>query len=1047
MRYLLFSWLSFFSILSCIGFVSVQCLQDQKLLLLQLKQSISFSPSATSNLTSWDTNTDCCSSWDGIKCDGSDHVIGLDLNNKSISGIKNWTTLFELKYLESLNFSFNSFNSSIPSGLDKLANLSHLNLSNSGFVGQIPIDISRMKRLVSLDLSTLFATSKPLKLENPNLKTLVRHLSELRELYLDGVNISMHGIEWSHALSSAIPNLQVLSLSNCYLSGLFDPSILKLQFLSKLRLDYNNISAQVPEFLGNFSNLSFLFLSNCGLLGMFPEKIFQLTSLRSLDVSANPSLQGFLPEFPQNGSLENLVLSGSNFSGNLPESTGNLRFLRRLELMSCDFSGSIPTSFSKLTHLQYLDLSINNFNGSIPKLGSSVNLTKINLAHNRLSGPISSSQWDGHKKLASLNFRNNSLNGTIPQTLFTLPLLQNLDLSQNQFTGQLGQFPSGSSLVMQTFDVSNNMLEGSVPLSIFNVSTLKILALSSNNLSGTLQLDRFQNLRNLSSLDLSGNKLTIYFNVTSSALFPQLSTLKLGSCNLKTFPDFLRNQSKLLYLDLSNNQIQGKIPNWIGKIGNGSLTSLNLSSNTLQNPYRSLPSHEFSSLLIVDLHSNLLQGSIPILPPSASVLDYSNNYLSSIIQEDIASYLNDTLFVSLSNNSFSGEIPLSICNAQYIQVLDLSNNSLNGPIPACLGGNSNINVLNLRSNKLSGNIPESFSGECSLRTLDLNENKLEGKVPTSLSNCMMLEVLDLGKNQISGQFPCWLGKMSHLRVLVLRENNFSGSIPHSETNNTFPVLQIIDLSSNQFTGSLPSTQLLRWKGMMAEEQAEQKNFLRFGYLEQSGLYFQDTVTVTSKGQQMVLVKILTIFTSMDFSNNKFEGEIPEEIGNLTALYVLNLSSNALSGSIPPSLGNLRHLESLDLSRNKLSGELPSQLGDLTFLSVLCLSFNQFVGRIPKGSQLQNMVESAFEGNAGLCGPPLSKSCTDTVLNLPIPSTELCKLSSLSSNCPGGYKRNWLLIYAALGWGVGVGLAACVVAFWKPWNRLCIVISKSLLKMD
>ncbi|KAL5710143.1 hypothetical protein ACHQM5_020745 [Ranunculus cassubicifolius] len=1045
MRYLLFSWLlllSFFSILSCIGLVSGQCLHDQKLLLLQLKQSISFSPFVASNLTSWNTNTDCCSSWDGIKCDGSDHVIGLDLYSKFISGVQNWTTLFELKYLESLNLSYNRFNSSIPSGLDRLANLTHLNLSSAGFGGQIPIEISRMKRLVSLDLSTLY--SVPLKLENPNLTTFVRELSELRELYLDGVNISMHGTEWSNALSSALPKLQVLSLSSCQLSGPPNSSLLELRSLSKLRLDQNNISAQVPVFLGNFSNLSFLSLSYCGLIGRFPEKIFQLTQLRSLDVSGNPRLQGSLPEFPTNGRLENLVLSNSNFSGNLPESIGNLRYLCKLELTYCGFNGQIPATISNLTHLQFLDLSSNNFSGILPNLGSSVNLTKINLAHNRISGTISSSQWDRLKNLVSLNFRNNSLNSTLPPILFSLPLLQSLDLSQNRFTGPLGEFSKGS-LVLETFDVSNNMLQGPVPSSIFDVLNLKFLALSSNNLSGTLQLDRFQNLRNLSSLDLSGNKLTIYFNVTSSALFPQLSTLKLGSCSLTTFPEFLSNQSMLRTLDLSNNQIQGKIPNWIGKIGNGNLTYLNLSSNMLLSPDRPLPSHNFSLLFIVDLHSNLLRGSIPILPPSASVLDYSNNYLSSIIQEDIGSYLNDIIFISLANNSFKGQIPSSICNATYLQVLDLSYNSLNGPIPTCLGGHSTLKVLNLRSNMLTGNIPQSFTGECSLRTLDLNENKLEGKVPTSLTNCKMLEVLDLGKNRISGQFPSWLGKMSYLRVLVLRENAFTGSISHSE-NSTFPVLQIIDLSSNQFNGTLSSTRFMHLEGMKKEEADSdyKHSILKFGFLELSRLYYQDAVTVTSKGQQMELVKILTIFTSIDLSNNKFIGDIPTGIGNLRALYILNLSSNPLSGSIPQSFGNLKQLESLDLSNNNLRGVIPSQLGDLTFLSVLNLSYNQLVGKIPGGSQLQNMEESAFEGNAGLCGPPLSKSCTDTVLNLPIPSTELC-------NCPGGYKRNWLLIYAALGWGVGVGLAACVVAFWKPWNLLCIVqnlvFSKSILKMD
>ncbi|KAF9597993.1 hypothetical protein IFM89_023478, partial [Coptis chinensis] len=576
-----------------------QCLEDQKALLLQWKQNITFSATAASSLTSWDLNTDCCSSWDGIKCDKDGHVISIDFSNKSItSGVENTSSLSELGFLKSLNLSSNNFNSTIPSGLDRLVNLTHLNLSNSGFAGQAPIEISRMKRLVSLDLSTLFAGSNPLKLEKPDLKTLVKNLSELRELYLDGVNVSMNGKEWCQSLSSALPNLEVLSLSSCSLSGPFDSSLLNLKSLSGLALGQNNITADVPEFFGNFSKLSFLRIGGSGLIGKFPEKIFLLPLLRSLDVSTNPNLQGSLPEFPESGSLENLILSDTNFTGKLPVSIGNLRFLSTLELPNCGFSGSIPASMSNLTRLQYLDLSSNNFTGTLPSFGSSENLTLVNLAHNQLTGSISTSEWSRHLKFVSLNLRNNLFYGTIPSNLFTLPSLQMLDLSQNRFTGPLSEFHNGSSLLLDTLDLSENMLEGSFPLSFFNLTSLKMLSLASNNFSDTLRLDRLQNLRNLSNLDLSGSKLSIDSSGTNSALFPQVGTLKLGSCNLRTFPGFLRNQSTLGYLDLSNNQIGGKMPNWIGQIGEGGLFHLNLSFNFLEDPDQPLPKLLFNSLTV-----------------------------------------------------------------------------------------------------------------------------------------------------------------------------------------------------------------------------------------------------------------------------------------------------------------------------------------------------------------------------------------------------------------------------------------------------------------
>ncbi|XP_075636607.1 uncharacterized protein LOC142608824 [Castanea sativa] len=90
-------------------------------------------------------------------------------------------------------------------------------------------------------------------------------------------------------------------------------------------------------------------------------------------------------------------------------------------------------------------------------------------------------------------------------------------------------------------------------------------------------------------------------------------------------------------------------------------------------------------------------------------------------------------------------------------------------------------------------------------------------------------------------------------------------------------------------------------------------------------YYQNKITVTSKGLDIEQVKILTVFTSIDISANKLEGPIPETIGELKSLYVLNLSHNALMGKIPLSLGNLSQLESLDLSSNKITGEIPMQL--------------------------------------------------------------------------------------------------------------------------
>ncbi|PPE02394.1 hypothetical protein GOBAR_DD00582 [Gossypium barbadense] len=538
---------------------------------------------------------DCCS-WDGVSCDGGGHVIGLDLSNRAISSsIDGSSSLFRLQHLQRLNLAFNQFMTAFPAGFDKLENLSYLNLSNAGFTGQIPAKISRLTRLVTLDLSTdSFLSGEPLKLEKPNLEMLVQNLTRLRFLYLDSVNISATGNEWCRALSP-LTELQVLSMSNCYLSGPIHSSLSKLQSLSVICLDYNNLSASVPQFFAEFPNLTSLSLSSTGLKGRLPDEIFQIPTLQTLYLSYNMLLKGSFPNFPLNASLQALALSSTKFGGQIPESLDNLGRLTRIELAGCNFSGPIPKAVEKLTQLVSLDFSNNNFSGPIPSFSSSRNLTNLSLAHNKLVGTIHS-------------------------------------------TDCIGDFHDKASSLLNTLDLSNNKLQGQFPTSLFELRGLETLHLSSNNFNGLIPMNAFQNLGNLFSLDLSHNRLSIDATATNISLlsFPTFTGLGLASCNLTEFPGFLKNQSSLMYLDLSNNHIHGKIPDWIWKPID--LARLNLSDNFLVGFERPLKNIT-SSVEIIDLHVNQLQGEIPIPTLDATYLDYSDNNFSSVLPAHIGDSL------------------------------------------------------------------------------------------------------------------------------------------------------------------------------------------------------------------------------------------------------------------------------------------------------------------------------------------------------------------------------------------------------------------------
>ncbi|KAH0939936.1 hypothetical protein HID58_007397, partial [Brassica napus] len=554
------------------------------------------------------------------------HLTSLVLSSNRLSG-QIPPSFANLNQLTTLSLVSNKLSGNFPLPLLNLTKLSELSLVNNHFTGTLPPNISALCNLETFEASeNIFTGTLPSTLFNTPSLTYI----DLKDNQLNAI------LEFGNISSPS--KLERLSLGNNHFKGSLPISISSLVNLYSLDLSYYNTGMSVDfGFLSqlkglidldisyinttNIVDLSTIFLHlkslsslqlsgvhvstakmGCGITE-FPKFLKKLQKMSQLDLSDNKikdlssnAFQG--PLFDPPVSTEALVVSNNNFTGKIPESICEQRYLQTLDLSNNSFTGSIPQCLKNLnSYLSFLILHHNQLNGSIPEIfNNATDLVSIDVSQNRLVGKLPRS-LKSCTSLEVLNVRSNGIDDTFPFWLNTLPELKVIVLRNNSFKGPLHRHHPFGFPKLQIIDVSNNGFNGTLPSDYFadwNMTRREdrsgVIYIRYNDyyhdsmvlMSKGVEMKLERILKLLTAIDLSGNELSGKIP-ESIGLLKDLIVLNLSSNGFTgDIPSSFGNQSQLESLDLSNNKLSGSIPPSLGDLS--SLSYIKVSNNQLHGP-------------------------------------------------------------------------------------------------------------------------------------------------------------------------------------------------------------------------------------------------------------------------------------------------------------------------------------------------------------------------------------------------------------------------------------------------------------------------------
>ncbi|PIN02859.1 Serine/threonine protein kinase [Handroanthus impetiginosus] len=370
-------------------------------------------------------------------------------------------------------------------------------------------------------------------------------------------------------------------------------------------------------------------------------------------------------------------------------------------------------------------------------------VTKIQIGRQNLQGSLPPN-LNNLTSLQAFEVQNNQLNGSLP-SFSGLNSLQSLLLSNNNFTSIPPDFFDGMNSLQSVYLDYNPFDSWVIPDGLKSASTLQTFSATSANISGPLpNFFGPETFSSLTNLHLAFNNLEGPLPSTFAGSSIQSLWLngQRSSSRLNGSIAILQNMTQLSQVWLHGNSFSGPLPDFTPLI---QLQNLSLRDNSLTGP---VPDSlvGLKSLMVVNLTNNMLQGKAPNFSKSVQV-DMSpdtNSFCLPYAGVECDPRVNNLLNVA-------GDLGYPSTFAQNWKGNDPCANSWKGI--TC--NNGNITVVNFRGMGLSGTISPSFSQITSLQRLILSSNNLTGTIPNELTKLPNLVELDVSNNQLYGKVPAF----------------------------------------------------------------------------------------------------------------------------------------------------------------------------------------------------------------------------------------------------------------------------------------------------